>query len=115
MDHCVEQCADSTLTCLEFTTYREQISEKFALEIEIKCAIDCGGAVIGHVLSPETPVFELLGDVITQTLRLRNEAPPGAVVVADAVKKHLNPDGFEFSPVTASVPNVFRVELKVVV
>jgi hypothetical protein len=76
MDHYVEQAADGTLTCLEFTTYIEQINEKFALEIEIKWAIDCGGAVIGHVLSPETPVFELLGDVITQTLRLRNEAPP---------------------------------------
>jgi PAS domain S-box-containing protein len=117
MDQPDEQVEAAALTCLEFLSHREEISEKLAIEMDIKCGIAFGGPLIGDVLDKESPRFNLAGPIVDEAIRIRENAPPGAVHVSAGVQGLLKPYMFDFQAVQVpgrKVSGVFKIEMKAV-
>jgi PAS domain S-box-containing protein len=85
-DQPADQVEHSVLTCLNFLAHQEDLDERLSLSIEIRCGVAFGGPLIGDMLSPVTPTFQLSGDVVQTAVTICREADPDSLVVNGAAK-----------------------------
>jgi hypothetical protein len=110
-----QQVEQAALTCIEFVSQREEINEKLAVELDIKCGIAFGGPLIGDVLNRGAPKFDLTGTIVNEAIMIRRDAPPGVIYVNEGVQKLLNPSFFECKEVQVLDRNgsrIFEIELQ---
>jgi hypothetical protein len=79
-DQPADQVEHAALACIEFASCKEDISEKFAIEIAIASGIAFGGPLVGDLLSPGTPAFDVQGDLVEEAIAIRESPPPGVVM-----------------------------------
>jgi PAS domain S-box-containing protein len=114
-DQPTEQVEHAALTCLEFASHREEISEKLAMELDITAGISFGGPLLGDVLNREAPRFDLSGPIVSEALEIRQEATPGTVRVTASVQGMLKPYMFDFKAVQVAgrkISGIFEITLK---
>jgi PAS domain S-box-containing protein len=110
-----DQVEQAALACIEFCSYREEISEKLALEMDIKCGIAFGGPVIGDLLSVESPQFDITGPIVKEAIDIRESAAPGTVHVSASVQGMLAAHRFNFHAFQVpgqKISGVFQIERK---
>jgi class 3 adenylate cyclase len=111
-----DQIHHAALTCLEFAAHRDEINEKLAIELDIKCGIAFGGPLIGDLLHNKSPKFELTGPIVNEAINIRKDTPQGSVYVSATVQKLLKPDVFNCQAVEIpgrKVSGIFEIELKI--
>jgi PAS domain S-box-containing protein len=114
-DQPADQVHHSTLTCLSFLSHEEDLDERLSLSLEIRCGIAFGGPLIGDMLDPNTPTFELSGDLVQAALTMCHEADADSVVVNGAAKALIGSTLFiaeKVNPAGRSITDAFSISLQ---
>lgn len=74
-----------------FGSYREKVSEKWKLEIDVRVGINTGLVMVGQVGSDLQMEYTALGDAINLAARMEQTAVPGTVQVSEATHRLVAP------------------------
>jgi PAS domain S-box-containing protein len=106
-DQPADQVHHAIMTCLTFLSYQEDLDERLSLSLHIKCGVAFGGPLIGDLLGPNTPTFELSGDLVQAALTICYEADADSLSINSGAKallgsahyttKRVNPAGRTFT------------------
>ena len=93
-----EQAKQAVLYACSMTRKIDQINEELNINLQLKIGINSGGPIIGSMISPTTPSFEIFGDFISLAKRIQNECQIGVVNVSSHVADKLDKNifGVEF-------------------
>jgi PAS domain S-box-containing protein len=86
-----EQAEQAARACLDFREMKDEINDRFVLELQYRFSIVQGGPVMGGMFNGETPSFNLLGDIVELGEMLCREAAPGVIRINSDLERVLNP------------------------
>jgi len=94
-DDLVAQSEQSVRFCLELNQSIDDINEQLSLNIGLKFGVNMGGPLVGSVLNPLTPTFDILGGLIGLAVKMQCDGTAGVVQISESIVKHLDKNRFD--------------------
>lgn len=90
-----EQARQAVLYSLKMIKKIELINEDLDIDLHLRIGINAGGPIIGSMLSPMIPSFEIFGEFISLTKRVQSKGEVGIVNVSQLVANQLESSDFK--------------------
>ncbi|KAK8854021.1 hypothetical protein M9Y10_016570 [Tritrichomonas musculus] len=90
-----EQARQAVLYSLKMIKKIELINEDLDIDLHLRIGINAGGPIIGSMLSPMIPSFEIFGEFISLTKRIQSKGEVGFVNVSQLVANQLESSDFK--------------------
>lgn len=94
------QAEQAVLFALDLLKRIEEVNVQLTIDIQLRIGINQGGPLVGSVLNPTMPTFDILGGVIGLAVKMQSDGPVGCIQISEAVAKQLDTKKFEITPGT---------------
>ena len=92
-----DQARESVAFALEIHNMIDEINETLSIDLSFRTGINHGGPLVGNVLCDEIPTFDLVGDIIAESMRFAAFGDKGVIHITESVKSLLDPNDFMIS------------------
>ena len=74
------------------------INESLSTSISLRIGVNMGGPLVGVIINPQTPCFDLFGAPIGMAVKMVNEGMPNKLQISETVLRHLDSTVFKSEP-----------------
>lgn len=87
-----EQAVDFALSILNKLEY---LNEQLNTALNLRIGINMGGPLVGSVIDPSTPTFDILGSLIGSAIKMQSDGQVSIVQVSETVKEQLSKEKYK--------------------
>ena len=74
------------------------INEALSTSLSLRIGVNMGGPLVGVIINPQTPCFDLFGAPIGMAVKMVNEGQPMKLQVSEVMLRYLDPTKFKTEP-----------------